>query len=76
MTGEACATGRPIYVFHPSGGSAKFTRYHDSLAELGATRPLPARLTALEEWEYEPQVSADLIAQEIERRYWQQRRRP
>ena len=37
MTGEACATGRPIYVFHPSGGSAKFTRYHDSLVAMGAT---------------------------------------
>ncbi len=24
MAGEAAATGKPIYVFHPSGGSAKF----------------------------------------------------
>ena len=72
MTGEACATGRPVYVFHPSGGSAKFTRYHDSLMALGATRPLPERLTALEEWAYEPQISADLIVthlQQIKDRY-------
>ena len=69
MTGEACATGRPIYVFHPSGGSAKFTRYHDSLAELGATRPLPDRISELDDWRYEPQFSATHIAQEIERRY-------
>lgn len=75
MTGEACATGRPIYVFHPSGGSAKFKRYHESLVALGAVRPLPERLAALEQWHYEPQISADLIAQEIERRYWQRHRR-
>lgn len=73
MTGEACATGRPIYVFHPSGGSAKFTRYHESLEALGAVRRLPERLAALEQWHYEPQISADLIAGEIERRYWQRR---
>lgn len=74
MTGEACATGRPIYVFHPSGGSAKFTRYHASLTALGATRPLPAQIGALDSWGYEPQVSAGLIAHEIERRYLQHRR--
>ncbi|MGI9476432.1 MAG: mitochondrial fission ELM1 family protein [Hyphomicrobiaceae bacterium] len=74
MTGEACATGRPIYVFHPSGGSAKFTRYHDSLATLGATRALPENVAALARWDYEPQFSADLIAHEIERRYLQYRR--
>lgn len=76
MTGEACATGRPVYVFHPSGGSAKFTRYHESLVALGAARPLPERLAALDQWHYEPQISADLIAQEIERRYWQRRSQP
>ncbi|MBU2533591.1 MAG: mitochondrial fission ELM1 family protein [Alphaproteobacteria bacterium] len=69
MTGEACATGRPIYVFHPSGGSAKFTRYHQSLEALGATRPLPENVEALERWDYIPQVSAALIAHEIEQRY-------
>ena len=69
MTGEACMTGRPIYVFHPSGGSAKFARYHDSLEAIGATRPLPDRVQQLEQWSYVPQVSADIIAHEFERRY-------
>lgn len=73
MTGEACATGRPIYVFHPSGGSPKFSRYHDSLEALGATRPLPMKISTLDSWHYEPQFSADLIAHEIERRYLQHR---
>ncbi|MGI9524070.1 MAG: mitochondrial fission ELM1 family protein, partial [Hyphomicrobiaceae bacterium] len=31
MTSEACATGRPVYVFEPEGGSAKFTRFHEAL---------------------------------------------
>ncbi|MBX9925360.1 MAG: mitochondrial fission ELM1 family protein, partial [Hyphomicrobiaceae bacterium] len=31
MCGEACATGKPVYVFTPSGGSPKFTRFHDAL---------------------------------------------
>jgi mitochondrial fission protein ELM1 len=73
MTGEACVSGRPVYVFHPSGGSAKFRRYHDSLVAMGATRPLPEHLAELEHWAYEPQVSTDIIAHEIERRYRQHR---
>ena len=72
MTGEACATGRPVYVFTPSGGSAKFTRFHDALRRHGATRPLPDAPAALETWDYQPLDSGRTIATEIERR-WQQR---
>jgi mitochondrial fission protein ELM1 len=74
MTGEVCATGRPLYVFHPSGGSAKFSRYHQCLEELGAARPLPHSLAKLEHWSYEPQISATMIANEIERRYIRRQR--
>ncbi len=28
MCGEAAATGKPVYVFTPSGGSDKFARFH------------------------------------------------
>lgn len=69
MTGEACASGRPVYVFFPSGGSAKFSRFHDELARHGATRPLPPALNTLESWDYEALNSADTIASEIERRW-------
>ena len=31
MTGEPCATGKPVYVFAPEGGSPKFTRFHEAL---------------------------------------------
>lgn len=70
MAGEVCATGRPVYIFHPAGGSAKFNRFHASLEEMGASRPLPDRVEQLETWSYAPQVTAQLIAHEIERRYW------
>ena len=69
MTGEACATGRPVYVFAPQGGSEKFDRFHAALRALGATRPLPDRLMALEEWTYLAIDSAGQIAAEIERRW-------
>jgi uncharacterized protein len=69
MTGEACATGYPVYVFEPHRGSAKFTRFHNALRRYGATRPLPAFFERLESWQYEPLDSATLIAREIERRW-------
>jgi mitochondrial fission protein ELM1 len=68
MTGEACATGRPVYVFEPSAGSAKFRRFHAALNRYGATRPLPVAVDRLEPWSYEPIDSAAIIAREIERR--------
>lgn len=69
MVGEACATGKPVLVFSPSGGSAKFDRFHAALAARGAARPLPDRLDAIPQWSYEPMHSAEDIAREIERRW-------
>ena len=60
MTGEPCATGKPIYVFEPEGGSPKFARFHDALRRHGATRPLPARFERLETWSYAPLNSASV----------------
>jgi mitochondrial fission protein ELM1 len=69
MTSEACATGKPVYVFEPSEGSAKFRRFHEVLQAYGATRPLPRRFEALAVWDYTPLDSAAIIADEIERRW-------
>jgi mitochondrial fission protein ELM1 len=74
MTGEPCATGRPVYVFQPDGGSPKFARFHAGLARHGATRPCPERFERLESWNYPPIFSAGIIAAEIARR-WAARRR-
>jgi uncharacterized protein len=73
MTGEACATGRPVYVFEPEGGSAKFMRFHEALRRYGATRPMPAHFEQLDTWSYRPLSSAETIATEIARR-WNKRR--
>lgn len=69
MTGEACVTGKPVYVFHPEGGSKKFERFHENLRRYGATKPLPERLENLESWTYTPLDSAAQIAEEIRRRW-------
>lgn len=69
MTGEAAATGRPVLVFTPTGGSAKFRRFHAALAAHGATRPLPERVDAVPSWSYTPLNSAATIARAIEGRW-------
>jgi mitochondrial fission protein ELM1 len=62
MTGEPLATGRPVFVFEPSGGSAKFRRFHEALRRYGATRPLPGEVKTLDGWSYPPLDSAAEIA--------------
>jgi hypothetical protein len=69
MASEACATGQPVWVFEPSGGSPKFRRFHEALRRRGATRSLPENVTVLERWQYEPLDAAQAIAAEVERRW-------
>jgi len=33
MAGEAIATGKPVYVFHPGKGSKKFNHFHEQRSE-------------------------------------------
>jgi mitochondrial fission protein ELM1 len=73
MIGEACATGRPVHIFEPPGGRAKFRRFHQALQQHGATRPLRKDVSALREWTYEPLNAAETVAAEIENR-WRLRR--
>lgn len=76
MTGEAAASGQPVYVFHPTGGSAKFNRFHDGLRHYGATRDLPEQVTQIADWSYAPLDSARDIADEVTRHWRQWRRNP
>jgi mitochondrial fission protein ELM1 len=69
MTGEPLITGKPVWVFEPSGGSAKFKRFHDSLRRYGATRSLPDEVKSLATWSYVPLDAASTIAREVERRW-------
>lgn len=73
MTGEAAATGRPIYVFEPEGGAGKFTAFHRTLRDLGVTRVAPERFTGLDTWSYPPLNAAETVADEIEHR-WHRRK--
>lgn len=60
MVSEACATGRPVYVFDLPGGGAKFRRFHDALRDDGVTRAFTGRP---EDWRYEPfDDTADVAA--------------
>ncbi len=69
MTGEACATGKPVYVFTPAGGRAKFQRFHAALQAHGATRSLPDSAGGFSSWSYEPLSAAESVAAEIETRW-------
>jgi mitochondrial fission protein ELM1 len=59
MVTEACATGKPVLVFHPPGGSAKFRRFHESFVAAGYTRPFTGRL---ESWSYDPPRETERVA--------------
>ena len=38
MASEACAAGKPVYVYDMPGGSPKFDRFHRAMRERGSTR--------------------------------------
>jgi hypothetical protein len=44
MASEACATGKPVYVYALPGGSAKFTHFHRIMRDAGHTRPFAGTL--------------------------------
>ncbi|MBX2804403.1 MAG: mitochondrial fission ELM1 family protein [Hyphomicrobiales bacterium] len=69
MTGEACATGRPVFVFYPSGGRPKFRAFHNALENYGATRRLEPDLADFTPWRYQPLVATEEVAQKIAKRW-------
>ena len=66
MVGEAVATGAPVHVYEPSGGSAKLTAHLEGLIAAGAARRWRG---AIESWRPAPIDSTPAIAAEIVRRY-------
>ena len=76
MTGEPLVTGKPVWVYEPTGGSDKFRRFHASLRRYGATRSLPDAVKSLDGWTYQPLDAAAQIAREIEARWTRQRAEP
>ncbi len=66
MVSEAAASGAPVHVYEPSGGSAKVTRFVDGVIARGAARRWSG---AFERWSYTPIDATAEIAAEIARRY-------
>jgi mitochondrial fission protein ELM1 len=65
MVSEACATGKPVYVFDLPGGGKKFRLFHDGLREQGVTRAFTG---APDDWQYEPFDDTASVAAEIRKR--------
>jgi len=65
MVSEACATGKPVYVIDPEGGSAKFARFHDHLRDTGITRAFDGDIDT---WTYAPMDDTAMVAAEVMRR--------
>lgn len=64
MVSEACATGKPVYVFDLEGGSDKFYRFHDNLLAHGHTRPFTG---VLEPWDSAPLDDTGRAGEEVRR---------
>ncbi len=66
MCSEACATGRPVYIFAPPANTApKHKHLHQRLYALGYARPLDG---TFDTWNYPPLNAADSIACAIRER--------
>ncbi len=66
MCSEACATGKPVYIFAPPAIiKPAFARLHRELYDLGMARPLAE---TFEDWSYPPLDTAAVIAAEIKAR--------
>ena len=71
MCTEACATGRPVFIYAPVGMiSEKHRRLHKQLFDYGAARPLPEDSfpKTLLNWTYPPINDAILVSEEIRKR--------
>jgi mitochondrial fission protein ELM1 len=65
MVSEACATGKPVYVYDLPGGSRKFRRFHELLRGEEITRAFTG---AVSTWSYPSFDETARIGAEIRRR--------
>jgi uncharacterized protein len=66
MMGEAVSTGKPVYIFEPSGGGGRIGAFVEGLIEAGAARRFDGRI---ESFKYEPIDSSLTIARAIAERF-------
>jgi mitochondrial fission protein ELM1 len=59
MVSEACATGKPVHVFHLAPPKGKFGRFHAAFEAAGFARPFKGRI---EHWRYDPPRETERVA--------------
>lgn len=64
MASEAATTGLPVHVFPVSGVARKIARFHESLAQRGASRRFTG---SIGQWSYAPLAEADRVAGDLTR---------
>ena len=64
MVSEAASTGKPVSILKLSGGSPKFTRFHEGMSSRGATRVFSGQI---ENWSYAPIDETARAAAEVRR---------
>jgi mitochondrial fission protein ELM1 len=62
MVSEAASTGKPVYIAHLPGGSAKFHRFHHALNAEGVTRIFKE---PLEPYTYQPLDDVAMVAESV-----------
>uniref|UniRef100_A0A7N0TGU2 Mitochondrial fission protein ELM1 n=1 Tax=Kalanchoe fedtschenkoi TaxID=63787 RepID=A0A7N0TGU2_KALFE len=74
MLSEACSTGKPVYVVGAELCTWKFTDFHKSLVERGATRPFTGREDITKTWTYPPlndtKEAANRVQEALAERGW------
>lgn len=65
MVSEACATGKPVYVYDLPGGGAKFHRFHALFRDEGITKPFTRTVS---DWSYPSFDETARVGAEIRRR--------
>ncbi|HTK84324.1 MAG TPA: mitochondrial fission ELM1 family protein [Patescibacteria group bacterium] len=65
MVSEACATGKPVYIFDLGDDGRKMRAFHKSLREASLTRPFAG---IIEMWSYSPVNETVVVANAIRER--------
>lgn len=66
MISESCTTGKPTYMIGLEGGAKRISKLHDNLIRHGVLRRFEGRL---EPFTYEPLNDAQMVAEEIKKRF-------
>ena len=66
MISEACATGKPVYLFQYEGKSKRIKKFHEMGYKRGYAKPLN---DSLEKWTYKIPNDTKIIASQIKTRF-------